>query len=76
VRQSDYCRHHVRVHRPAVTFPAYVYEAHTAPELDAAIQRTSQNLWDGTYTQKYAGQVLYEISKRMRLLGKPAGIAK
>jgi hypothetical protein len=73
LRQSDYCRHHTRVHRPAVIFPAYIYEAQTVPQLQAALHRTMQNIFDGTYTTKYFGQVLHEISKQIQQVAKMNG---
>ena len=71
LRQSDFCRHHGRVHRPPVTFPDYVTRSHTRLELLAAIQRTTQDMLNGTITVKFCGQILNEISKRIQILKRP-----
>lgn len=67
LRQSDYCRHHTRVHRPAI-IPAYVFEASTVREFQLALQRTINDLWTGRITPKLSGQILHELDKRIRVL--------
>jgi hypothetical protein len=67
MRQSDYCRHHRRVHRPPVVFPAWVY-ATNPRELQAALSRTLRDLCSGVITTKFGGQILHEISKQIRFL--------
>ena len=67
MRQADYCRHHRRVHRPAI-LPAYIFEANTVPELILAIRRSNDDMISGRSTDKLAGQILHEIAKRIRSL--------
>ena len=66
LRQSDYCRHHARFHRPPVIFPAYIYEANTIPDLIQAIRRTVDDAQAGRIKFRLAGQIFDEINKRMR----------
>ena len=68
LRQSDYCRHHVRVHRPTVVFPAYIYQANTIPDLIQAVRRTVDDTLAGRIKDRLAGQILDEINKRIRTL--------
>ncbi len=68
LRQSDYCRHHGRVHRPAVIFPEYVLAAHSRHELMVALRHTVGDLMSGAITTKYGGQILNEIAKRIHTL--------
>ena len=67
LRQADYCRHHLRVHRPAI-IPAYVFEAATVRDLLAATHRTANDIWTGRISSKLGGQILFEIQKRTNLL--------
>ena len=67
LRQSDYCRHHARVHRPMI--PAYALEAVTFRELQLAVQRTLQDLCCGAITPKLSNQIFFELGKRIRALG-------
>ena len=70
VRESDYCRHHRGVHRPPVIFPAWVFETATHQEITAALQRAMTGIGNGTINQKFGGQILHEISKRINALAK------
>lgn len=66
LRQSDYCRHHARVHRPMI--PAYALEAGTFSELQRAMQRTLQDIFSGAITPKLSNQIFFELGKRIRAL--------
>ena len=68
LRQSDYCRHHARVHRPTVILPAYVFAGGTIRDLQLALHRTVQDMCDDRITAKYGGQIWFESDKRMRAL--------
>ena len=35
-----------------------------------------QNIFDGTYTPKYSGQVLFEISKQIRRLAQTDNVVR
>jgi len=65
-RQSDYCRHHARVHRPPV--PDYVLAANTFREIQLVLNRTIQDLWHSRLSHKAAGRILFELDKRIRVL--------
>jgi len=67
LRQSDHCRHHTRVHRPAI-IPAYVFESRTIRDLQLALQRTGNDMLSGRITTKLAGQIFFELGKRIRAL--------
>ena len=67
LRQADYCRHHLRVYRPAI-LPAYIFEANTNSELILAIYRANDDMICGRISDKLHGQILHEIAKRIRVL--------
>ncbi len=73
MRESEYCRHHRRVHRPPVIFPAWVFEDATPQGITAALHRAMTGIGNGTVHQKLGGQILHELSKRIRALAKAAG---
>ena len=66
MRQSDYCRHHKRVHRPP--FPEYVLQAYDRRSFLLALQRTMQDLHDGNITCRRSNQIVHELSMRSRAL--------
>lgn len=67
LRQADFCRHHLRAHRPAV-LPAYIFEASTVHDFQLALLRTVEDIWNRNITPKLGGQILHELDKRIRVL--------
>jgi hypothetical protein len=68
MRQSNYCRHHDRAHRPV--FPAWVFEPATIDEFQSAIDRTVAGLTNGTINQKLSGQILDQLARGIRALAR------
>ena len=66
-READYCRHHLRVYRPAI-LPAYIFEARTVRDFELALHRTINDIMSGAITAKLGGQILHELDKRIRAL--------
>ncbi len=73
LRQSDYCRHHARVHRP-LGLPEYVYQAKTLHEIKLALHRTMQGICNGSIKPPLSGRMLFELDNRIRAL-EPASAA-
>jgi hypothetical protein len=66
LRQSEYCRHHVRVHRPRV--PDWALAANTPRELQLALYRVMTGIATGHMDHKESGPILHELSKRIYAL--------
>jgi len=67
LRQSNFCRHHARVHR-APFLPDYVYQAHTLTELQSALHRTMNDLWNTRIPGRLSNQIVFELDRRRRAL--------